>query len=95
MKIAQQALMSHDQWRECVQKCCGVIEHGIAIGSLEMCGRGACSLGLRARLGRRADPDGVLVCGAFSNVIGALSHPHLKSFRIWTRLGAWVVILCE
>ena len=31
MKIAQQALMSHDQWRECVQKCCGVIEHGIAI----------------------------------------------------------------
>ena len=53
-----------------------------------MCGRGACSLGLRARLGRRADPDGVLVCGAFSNVIGALSHPNLKSFRTWTRLGA-------
>ena len=28
--------MSHDQWRECVQKCCGVIEHGI--NPVEMCG---------------------------------------------------------
>ena len=30
--------MSHDQWRECVQKCCGVIEHGDWSRRDEMCG---------------------------------------------------------
>ena len=70
MKIAQQALMSHDQWRECVQKCCGVIEHGIAIGSLEMCGRGACSLGLRDEGGRAVASRAADGVEAFGIVIG-------------------------
>ena len=71
MKIAQQALMSHDQWRECVQKCCGVIEHGI--DPVEMCGLSGSytRVTLLVRPYRESDPT---LCDLFCELVRRSSY---------------------